>query len=163
MVLIATTVQIIHKGAHLCPVSETEEKGLWARKFQLYKQSKQGETKENISHKSCDKPWKEGAEVITKKSIYKHNKSAQTLNINNNEDTIITFKKTWATFLGGAGSKAWSLHTSGDTISAEGNRTSWPWPLHSLKESFCSVGVPQPRCHTHQQESMSNFCGGERV
>ena len=28
----------------LCPVSETEEKRLWARKFQLYKQSKQGKT-----------------------------------------------------------------------------------------------------------------------
>jgi len=69
-------VQIIHKGAHLCPVSETEEKGLWAQKFHAYKQSKQGETKENTSHKSCDEPWKEGAEVITKKGVHKQNKSA---------------------------------------------------------------------------------------
>jgi len=49
-------VKINHKRALLCPVSETEEKRLWARKFQLYKQSKQGETKEIISHKSCDDP-----------------------------------------------------------------------------------------------------------
>jgi len=42
--IVTDIVQIIHKGAHLCPVSETEEKGLWARKFQLYKQSKQGKT-----------------------------------------------------------------------------------------------------------------------
>ena len=40
----ADCVQIIHKGAHLCPMSETEEKRLWARKFQLYKQSKQRKT-----------------------------------------------------------------------------------------------------------------------
>jgi len=71
----------------LCPVSETEEKGLWARKFQLYKQSKQGETKENISHKSCDEPWKEKekAEVITKKvsisttRVHKHSILTQTV------------------------------------------------------------------------------------
>ena len=36
--------QVIHKMALLCPVSETEEKRLWARKFQLYKQKKQGKT-----------------------------------------------------------------------------------------------------------------------
>ena len=36
--------QVIHKMALLCPVSETEEKRLWARKFQLYKQKK---TREN--------------------------------------------------------------------------------------------------------------------
>jgi len=81
-------VQIIHKGAHLCPVSETEEKRLWARKFQLYKQSKQRETKENTSYKSCDDPWKEGDEVITKKGVHKHNKSAQTLNTNMNTVAI---------------------------------------------------------------------------
>jgi len=49
-------VKINHKRALLCLVSETEEKRLWARKFQLHKQSKQGETKENTSHKSCDEP-----------------------------------------------------------------------------------------------------------
>ena len=64
-------------------MSETEEKRLWAWKFQLHKQTKQGEIKENTSHKSCDEPWKEGAEVITKKGVHKHNKSAQTHNIHN--------------------------------------------------------------------------------
>jgi len=87
-------VKINHNGALLCPVSETElwgelqntdlvpsvteGKGLWAWKFHVYKQSKQGETKEITSHKSYDQFWKEGAEVITKKDVHKHNKCVQT-------------------------------------------------------------------------------------
>ena len=77
------SVQIIHKGAHLCPVSETEEKRLWARKFQLYKQSKQGKTVWHKSHKSPDQPGKETAEVITANGphntvrVHKHSISTQ--------------------------------------------------------------------------------------
>ena len=84
-------VQIIHKGAHLCPVSETkieresyivqtlcpvsetEEKRHWGRKFEVYKQSKQGKTLKHKSHKKPQITWS----TIKGNSWSNHQKSIQ--------------------------------------------------------------------------------------